>query len=100
MTARFSFVPRSLAAAASSLAPAGGGPFAGARGFVLRDGATGPFTEVRFPGAPRTLVTGINNRGSITGVYENPDAAATAHPVAPQGRAAHSASSGSVRELA
>jgi hypothetical protein len=40
---------------------------------VLRDGIEGPFTEVRFPGAPRTIATGIDDRGRTVGVYENPD---------------------------
>jgi hypothetical protein len=59
--------------AASASTPTADDPFAGARGFVLRDGIEGPFTEVRFPGAPRTIATGMDDRGRIVGVYENPN---------------------------
>jgi hypothetical protein len=48
----------------------------GARGFVLAKGVGGPFTLIDFPGAPRTLVLGINDHGQIVGQYENPNAAA------------------------
>jgi probable HAF family extracellular repeat protein len=61
----------------SSVTPTAEDQFAGARGFVLRDGVDGPFTEIAFPGAPRTLATGIDDRGRIVGLYENPSAAAT-----------------------
>lgn len=44
------------------------------RGFVLKNGPTGPFTRIDYPGASRTIVFGLNDRGSITGVYENPNA--------------------------
>ena len=47
----------------------------GARGFLLAKGIDGPVTRIDFPGAPRTVVRGMNNRGQIVGVYENPDAA-------------------------
>jgi probable HAF family extracellular repeat protein len=57
----------------SAFTPTADDPFAAARGFVLRDGIEGPFTEVRFPGAPRTVATGIDDRGRIVGVYENPN---------------------------
>ena len=57
----------------SAFTPTADDPSAGARGFVLRDGIEGPFTEVRFPGAPRTVATGIDDRGRIVGVYENPN---------------------------
>ena len=57
----------------SSLAPTADDPFAGARGFVLREGVGGQFEEVRFPGAPRTIATGIDDRGRIVGIYENPN---------------------------
>jgi probable HAF family extracellular repeat protein len=57
----------------SALAPTAADPFAGARGFVLRKGVDGPFEEVRFPGAPRTIATGIDDRGRIIGIYENPN---------------------------
>ena len=59
--------------AVSAFTPTTDDPFAGARGFLLRDGIEGPFTEVRFPGAPRTIATGIDDRGRIVGLYENPD---------------------------
>jgi probable HAF family extracellular repeat protein len=39
------------------------------RGFVLREGAEGPFTPIDFP------ATGINDRGQIVGIYTNPNAA-------------------------
>lgn len=59
--------------AVSAFTPTADDPFAGARGFVLRDGIEGPFTEVRFPGAPRTFATGIDDRGRIVGLYEKPN---------------------------
>ena len=31
-------------------------------------------TRVDVPGAPRTLVSGIDDRGRIVGAYENPNA--------------------------
>jgi hypothetical protein len=49
-------------------------PFQGARGFLLARGARGPFTPVDFPGAPRTVVGGLNDRGQLVGAYENPNA--------------------------
>jgi len=58
----------------SGLTPTEADPLAGARGFVLREGVKGPFTPIGFPGAPRSLATGINDRGRIVGVYENPNA--------------------------
>jgi hypothetical protein len=57
----------------SSLTPTADDPFAGARGFVLRRGVDGPFEEDRFRGAPRTIATGIDDRGRIIGIYENPN---------------------------
>jgi probable HAF family extracellular repeat protein len=59
----------------SSVTPTADDGLAGARGFVLRDGVDGPFTEIAFPGAPGTLATGIDDRGRIVGLYENPNAA-------------------------
>jgi hypothetical protein len=56
------------------------GPGAFARGFVLREGAEGPFTRIEFPGAPGTGATGINDRGQIVGVYENPAATPDRQP--------------------
>jgi hypothetical protein len=32
------------------------------------------FTPIDFPGAPRTLATGINDQGQIVGAFENPAA--------------------------
>ena len=46
-------------------------PLAGARGFVLAKGVKGPYTPVDVPGAPRNLVSGLNDRAQIVGVYEN-----------------------------
>jgi probable HAF family extracellular repeat protein len=57
----------------AATSPTADDDFAGARGFVLRAGAGGPFEEVRFPGAPRTLATGIDDHGRIVGIYENPN---------------------------
>ena len=37
-------------------------------------------TRIDFPGAPRTACVGMNNRGQIVGVYENPDAAPDGQP--------------------
>ena len=48
---------------------------AGARGFLLDDGADGPVTWIDVPGAPRTIVGGLDDRGRLVGVYENPNAA-------------------------
>jgi hypothetical protein len=47
---------------------------AGARGFLLAKGARGPATAISFPGAPRTIATGVNDQGPIVGFYENPTA--------------------------
>jgi probable HAF family extracellular repeat protein len=68
----------------SAVTPTPDDQLAGARGFVLRDGVDGPFTEIAFPGAPRTLATAIDDRGRIVGLYENPNAA----PAAERGAAA------------
>jgi hypothetical protein len=43
---------------------------AGARGFLLARGVTGPFTPVDVPGAPRDAVSGLNDRGQLVGYYE------------------------------
>jgi hypothetical protein len=48
---------------------------AGARGFLLARGARGPFTPIDVPGAPRTIVYGLNDAGAIVGQYENTNAA-------------------------
>jgi uncharacterized membrane protein len=60
----------------SAFSPTADDPNAGARGFVLREGPGGPFTEIRFPGAPKTLVTGLDDRGRVVGIYQNPNASA------------------------
>lgn len=49
-------------------------PVAGARGFLLAKGVKGPFTPIEVPGAPRTFVFGLNDRGQLVGSYEDPDA--------------------------
>jgi hypothetical protein len=49
-------------------------------GFLLAKGSSGPFTPIDFPGAPNTVAFGINDRGQIVGVYENPDAAPDGQP--------------------
>ena len=51
---------------------------AGARGFLLTDGADGPITWLDVPGAPRTIVGGIDDDGRLVGLYENPNAAPSA----------------------
>ena len=43
-------------------------------GFLLEKGADGPVTQVDVPGAPRTAVFGLDDRGRLVGVYENPGA--------------------------
>jgi probable HAF family extracellular repeat protein len=45
------------------------------RGFVLRNGAGGPLTRIDVPGAFGSGATGINDHGTIVGLYGNPDAA-------------------------
>ena len=52
---------------------------AGARGFLLAKGVKGPFTPIDVPGAPRTLVFGLNDRGQLVGVYENTAATPSPH---------------------
>jgi len=42
-------------------------------GFQLRAGANGRITPVDFPGAATTIVSGINDNGTIVGAYQNPD---------------------------
>jgi hypothetical protein len=53
---------------------------AGARGFLLAEGARGPATPISFPGAPRTIATGVNDQGQIVGFYENPDVPPSRQP--------------------
>jgi hypothetical protein len=50
------------------------------RGFLLKEGADGPFTPIDVPGAPKTLPSGIDDRGRLAGLYQNPNAAPTAQP--------------------
>jgi hypothetical protein len=45
----------------------------GACGFLLAKGLDGPFTPVNFPGAPKSVALGANDRGDVVGVHENPD---------------------------
>jgi probable HAF family extracellular repeat protein len=58
------------------------GPDQATRGFLLRDGAGGPFTPIDVPGAPvpGTGATGINDAGVIVGVYTNPTFTPTPPP--------------------
>jgi hypothetical protein len=60
------------------------GPGQPAHGFLLRDGAGGPFTAIDVPGAPTTSATGINDAGVIVGPYENPNAAPGPQPAGRQ----------------
>jgi probable HAF family extracellular repeat protein len=47
-----------------------------AHGFVLRNGAGGPFTRIDVPGAVfGTAVFHINDAGAVVGIYGNPNAA-------------------------
>jgi uncharacterized membrane protein len=58
-------------------------------GFLLRDGAGGPFTPIDAPGAPWAAATGINDAGTIVGLYEDPDATPGPQPAStPMGRRA------------
>jgi hypothetical protein len=50
----------------------------GAQGFVLARGVGGPFTRIKVPGATATGVTDIDHRGRLVGLYDNPDARASA----------------------
>jgi hypothetical protein len=50
-----------------------GRPARPAHGLLLRDGAGGPFTPIDVPGAPGTGATGINDAGTIVGVYTHPN---------------------------
>ena len=51
-----------------------------ARGFLLARGADGPFTPINVPGAPSTFAFGLNDRGQITGTYNNPNATPSPQP--------------------
>jgi probable HAF family extracellular repeat protein/YD repeat-containing protein len=63
--------------AGSTLAPTDTDELAGARGFLLARGANGPITPIDVPGAPRNLVSGLNDAGAIVGQYENTSASAS-----------------------
>ena len=39
-----------------------------------------PFTPINVPGAPSTFAFGLNDRGQITGTYNNPNAAPSPQP--------------------
>jgi hypothetical protein len=64
-----------------TLAPTELDPLAGARGFLLAKGIKGPYTPIDVPGAPRNVVSGLNDRGQLVGAYENTNA--TPSPQAP-----------------
>jgi uncharacterized membrane protein len=55
---------------------------AGARGFLLARGVTGPFTTVDVPGASRDAVSGLNDRGQLVGYYEVRTRSQSARPSA------------------
>jgi probable HAF family extracellular repeat protein len=76
--------------AGTTLAPTEEDPQAGARGFLLAKGVTGPFTPIDVPGAPRNIVLGLNDRGALVGAYENTAAQPTPPPTPtpPMGRMA------------
>jgi hypothetical protein len=46
-------------------------------GFLLDHGAAGPATQIDIPGSPNTSVFGIDDRGRLIGVYDNPNATQT-----------------------
>ena len=57
-----------------TLSPTDADPVAGARGFLLAEGAGGPFTHDRVPRRAVYLrATGLNDVGQIVGLYENAD---------------------------
>jgi probable HAF family extracellular repeat protein len=49
-------------------------------GFLLAKGAEGPVTQIDVPGAPSTSVYGLDDRGRLIGVFDNPDAAPDTQP--------------------
>ena len=65
-----------------TLAPTEADPLAGARGFLLAKGVKGPFTPIDVLGAPRNLVTGLNDAGMIVGQYDNTAATPSPQPTA------------------
>lgn len=44
-------------------------------GFLLRNGADGPVRQIDVPRAPNTQVVGLDDRGRLIGVYQNPNVA-------------------------
>ncbi|HYJ69881.1 MAG TPA: hypothetical protein VEX15_19685 [Nocardioidaceae bacterium] len=48
-----------------------------AHGFVLADGVGGPITQIDVLGVPRTAVYGLDDRGRLIGVCDNPRATRT-----------------------
>jgi hypothetical protein len=46
-------------------------------GFLLAEGAAGPVTQIDIPGSPNTSVFGVDDRGRLIGVYDNPNATQT-----------------------
>jgi probable HAF family extracellular repeat protein len=71
-----------------------------AYGFLLARGADGPATRIHIPGAASTSVYGLDDRGRLLGVYENPVAARRAagtsggQPAAPRALARTGAQEG------
>jgi uncharacterized membrane protein len=55
------------------------------QGFLLARGVDGPFTPISFPGAPSTVAFGLNDRGQITGTYNNPSATPSTPPMGRMG---------------
>jgi probable HAF family extracellular repeat protein len=60
---------------------------AGTRGFMLADGADGPFTPIEVPGSPRSVPLGVNDLGHVVGLYEQPDLTPVAPPAPAPGGA-------------
>jgi hypothetical protein len=44
------------------------------QGFLLANGADGPFTPINVPNATTTIAAGINDHGQIVGAFRNDDA--------------------------
>jgi hypothetical protein len=47
-------------------------------GFLLAGGADGPVTQIDVPGVPATAAYGLDDRGRLVGVYDNPNVTPTA----------------------
>ncbi len=62
--------------------------FTEVHGFLLDKGARGPATQIDVPGTQRTGVYGLDDRGRLIGVYDNPKAAPAKRPQATQPRPA------------